>query len=291
MKGKMIIVCITLIVAIVIAASCSADRPENSGRDDTQSQGDTANQAVQQDDQNPDGTGKQNEQNPHDAAEEDKEETEVNTDNITINTQSSIRIEGSKIIYSDPYKRGKAANDADVVFITHAHYDHYDEPSLRNVVKADTTVVCPASMLSDVKGMNLGVKEVIGMKAGETEDVADGITAEAVPAYNLNKNFHPKSNGWVGYVITLDGVRYYAAGDTDALPELGDVKCDIAFVPVGGTYTMTASEAAGLVNRIKPAIAVPIHYGTIVGRAADADTFRDALDDDIKMVKKVEDAR
>lgn len=223
--------------------------------------------------------------------EDTEEDTEVNTDNITINTQSSIRIDGSKKIYVDPYKRKKASHDADIIFITHAHYDHYDEPSLRNAAKEDSVIVCPASMLADVKRLNISAGKVIGMSAGETEEVSPAIKAEAVPAYNLNKNFHPKANGWLGYIITMDGIRYYAAGDTDALPELEDVDCDIAFVPVGGTYTMTASEAAGLVNKIHPEIAVPIHYGTIVGRAADADTFKNALDKDIQVVKKVKDAR
>ena len=223
--------------------------------------------------------------------EDTEEDTEVNTDNITINTQSSIRIDGSKKIYVDPYKRKKASHDADIIFITHAHYDHFDEPSLRNAAREDSIIVCPASMLADVKRMNISAGKVIGMSAGETEEVSPAIKAEAVPAYNLNKNFHPKANGWLGYIITMDGIRYYAAGDTDALPELEDVDCDIAFVPVGGTYTMTASEAAGLVNKIHPEIAVPIHYGTIVGRAADADTFKNALDKDIQVVKKVEDAR
>ena len=223
--------------------------------------------------------------------EDTEEDTEVNTDNITINTQSSIRIDGSKKIYVDPYKRKKASHDADIIFITHAHYDHYDEPSLRNAAREDSIIVCPASMLADVKRMNISAGKVIGMSAGETEEVSPAIKAEAVPAYNLNKNFHPKANGWLGYIITMDGIRYYAAGDTDALPELEDVDCDIAFVPVGGTYTMTASEAAGLVNKIHPEIAVPIHYGTIVGRAADADTFKNALDKDIQVVKKVKDAR
>ena len=223
--------------------------------------------------------------------EDTKEDAEVNTDNITINTQSSIRIDGSKKIYVDPYKRKKASHDADIIFITHAHYDHFDEPSLRNAAREDSIIVCPASMLADVKRMNISAGKVIGMSAGETEEVSPAIKAEAVPAYNLNKNFHPKANGWLGYIITMDGIRYYTAGDTDALPELEDVDCDIAFVPVGGTYTMTASEAAGLVNKIHPEIAVPIHYGTIVGRAADADTFKNALDKDIQVVKKVEDAR
>ena len=144
-------------------------------------------------------------------------------------------------------------------------------------------------MKGSVEALGLG-KDLLTMGTGSWEEAGD-VTIEAVPAYNLNKNFHPKSNGWLGYVITMDGIRYYAAGDTDALPELENVGCDIAFVPIGGTYTMTAKEAAGLVNSIAPEIAIPIHYGTIVGKAADAETFRGALDSGIKTVMKVEDAK
>ncbi len=302
--------CITIFIIIAVMASmsmlasCGADAGGGPGQGAS---------SEQQSEQNPDGTEVQpgspdqdkqeDESQPEEPVdkteaagktvdtEDTQEDAEVNTDNITINTQSSIRIDGSKKIYVDPYKRKKASHDADIIFITHAHYDHYDEPSLRNAAKEDSIIVCPASMLADVKRMNISAGKIIGMSAGETEEVSPAINAEAVPAYNLNKNFHPKANGWLGYIITMDGIRYYAAGDTDALPELEDVDCDIAFVPVGGTYTMTASEAAGLVNKIHPEIAVPIHYGTIVGRAADADTFKNALDKDIQVVKKVEDAR
>lgn len=235
--------------------------------------------------------------NESEQTEETEQEEEMDireaVDNITINTQSSIRINGSKIIYVDPYKRKEAPHDADLILITHAHYDHFDEPSLRNVAGDDTIVICPESMKNEVAGLGVG-KSLLTAEAGKTVKPGDesyGVTVEAVPAYNLNKQFHPKSNGWLGYIITADGVRYYAAGDTDALPELEDVACDIAMVPAGGTYTMTASEAAGLVNRISPEYAIPIHYGTIVGTAADADTFRAAVDGGIKVVTKVEDAK
>lgn len=230
---------------------------------------------------------------PEDEPGKEEEAPEVKAedmlDRITVNTQSSIRIEGPKTIYVDPYKRAEAPHDADIVLITHAHYDHFDEPSLRNVVNDDTLIVCPDSMKGSVEVLGLG-KDLLTMGTGSWEEAGD-VTIEAVPAYNLNKNFHPKSNGWLGYIITMDGIRYYAAGDTDALPELGDVECDIAFVPIGGTYTMTAKEAADLVNSIAPEIAIPIHYGTIVGKAADAETFRGALDSGIKTVIKVEDAK
>lgn len=232
---------------------------------------------------------------PLEEARDNKQEAQkVNTDNITINTQSSIRIEGSKTIYIDPYKRTEAPHDADLILITHAHYDHFDEPSLRNVCGEKTFIICPDSMNVEVEHLDLKEKGRFAVgpdTVTKNMEGLEGITIEAVPAYNLNKNFHPKANGWVGYVIKMDGITYYAAGDTDALPELEGVKCDIAFVPVGGTYTMTAKEAAGLINKIKPEIAVPIHYGTIVGTAADADTFKAAVNSGIKVVTKVEDAK
>ena len=112
--------------------------------------------------------------------------------------------------------------------------------------------------------------------------MVQGIKFETIPAYNTNKTFHPKENGWVGYIITLDDIRYYIAGDTDITEENRKVKCDVAFVPVGGTYTMNYSEAAELVNIIKPKIAVPIHYGSVVGTKQDATTFTKLLHSSIK---------
>lgn len=304
-KHRMIIAIFILLLGILVLVSCGTSN------EDILDSGEKTDQAAQQAENNQDTeqeeqAADQQAEKPADEAgqdeekraeEEIQEETEVNTDNITINTQSSIRIEGSKTIYLDPFKRTETPHDADIIFITHDHYDHLDEPSFRNVANEDSVIVCPKSMLTEVVRMNARERtdnadgDIIGMTAGDTAEVAEGITVKAVPAYNLNKNFHPKSNGWLGYIITMDGVRYYAAGDTDALPELESVECDIAFVPVGGTYTETAAEAAGLVNKIHPAYAIPIHYGTIVGRSADADTFGAALDEDIKMVKKVEDAK
>ncbi len=217
-----------------------------------------------------------------------EEKPEVNMDNITINTQSSIRIDGSLTVYIDPYNRSEKTADADVVLITHSHYDHYDVESIKNVLGPDALIICPESMLDDV--LSLGLKaDVTTLTVGPVFR-KEGISVEGVPAYNVKKKFHPKKKGWLGYIITMDGVRYYAAGDTDALDELKDIRCDVAFVPVGGKYTMTAEEAADLVNSIAPEYAVPIHYGSIVGKKTDADTFAEAVNEGITVVKKVEDA-
>ena len=126
----------------------------------------------------------------------------------------------------------------------------------------------------------IGDAELILLTPGDQQDI-DGITIQAVPAYNRLKPFHPKRNGWNGYVVTMDGVRYYVAGDTDAMKELSSVSCDVALVPVGGTYTMTAKEAAKLINEIKPLVAIPTHYGSIVGKPEDAEVFRKYVDPEI----------
>ena len=129
------------------------------------------------------------------------------------------------------------------------------------------------------KGIN---KNAVITVESNKEYMVHGIKFETIPAYNTNKTFHPKENDWVGYIITLDGIRYYIAGDTDITEENRKVKCDVAFVPVGGTYTMNYSEAAELVNIIKPKIAVPIHYGSVVGTKQDATNFIKLLHSSIK---------
>ena len=129
------------------------------------------------------------------------------------------------------------------------------------------------------KGIN---KNAVITVESNKEYMVQGIKFETIPAYNTNKTFHPKENDWVGYIITLDGIRYYIAGDTDITEENRKVKCDVAFVPVGGTYTMNYSEAAELVNIIKPKIAVPIHYGSVVGTKQDATDFIKLLHPSIK---------
>jgi L-ascorbate metabolism protein UlaG (beta-lactamase superfamily) len=200
----------------------------------------------------------------------------MNTANITVNTQSSIRIDGSKVLYFDPFQIASQSHDADLVFITHSHYDHFDPESVGKVSKADTVFIAPAGMEQEIRKA-AGDAELILMEPGDTRDVS-GISVKTVPAYNRLKPFHPKRNGWCGYVVTMDGGRYYVAGDTDAINELSSVKCDVALVPIGGTYTMNAKDAAKLVNEIRPAVVIPTHYGSIVGKPEDARAFRKYVD-------------
>ena len=202
-------------------------------------------------------------------------------ENIEVLYHSSIRIEKEKIIYIDPYKINKNYNDADIIFVTHDHYDHYSEEDIDKVKKENTVIVVPEGLLT--KLINKGIKQenIITVKPNNKYKV-EGIEIETIPAYNIEKQFHPKANNWVGYIIDIKGIKYYIAGDTDITEENKKVKCDVAFVPVGGTYTMNYKEAAALVNEIKPKIAVPIHYGSVVGTAEDANKFIKLLDKEIQ---------
>ena len=202
-------------------------------------------------------------------------------ENIEVLYHSSIRINKDKIIYIDPFKIDKNYNDADIVFITHDHYDHYSEKDIDKVINKNTTIIIPEELLTKLlrKGIN---KNAIITVEPNVKYMVQGIKFETIPAYNTNKSFHPKENDWVGYIITLNDIRYYVAGDTDITEENRKVKCDVAFVPVGGTYTMDFKEAAQLINEIQPKIAVPIHYGSVIGTKQDASDFIKLLHPNIK---------
>ena len=202
-------------------------------------------------------------------------------ENIEVLYHSSIRINKEKIIYIDPFKINKNYNDADIIFITHDHYDHYSEDDIDKVRKFNSIFVIPDDLLPKLLEKGINQENIFTLDSGDTE-IIDGIKVEAVPAYNTNKPFHPKENNWLGYIIEIKGVRYYIAGDTDITEENKKVKCDVAFVPVGGTYTMDFKEAASLINEIKPKIAIPIHYGSIVGTEQDAIDFIRLLHPEIK---------
>lgn len=189
---------------------------------------------------------------------------------ITVNAQSSIRIGGDQVLYFDPFRITDARKDADIVFITHPHFDHFSPADIVRVCKPETVFIAPESMAAELKAA--GITEPVLMKPGEIKTIS-GIAVETVPAYNISKQFHPKQNGWLGYIVTVGGKRIYAAGDTDATKEAAAVQCDIALIPIGGTYTMNPAEAAELVNRMRPQIVIPIHYGTIVGNPGDGAAF------------------
>lgn len=199
---------------------------------------------------------------------------------IEVLCHSSIKINKEKIIYIDPFKIQKEYKDADIIMITHSHYDHFSEEDI-NKVKKDNTKICITKDLEE-RTLNLGFsKENILIVEPNKKYNIEEIKFETIPAYNISKQFHPKENNWVGYIIEINNIKYYIAGDTDITKENKNVKCDVAFVPVGGTYTMNSKEAAELVNIIKPKVAVPVHYGTIVGTKEDAENFAKILDEHI----------
>lgn len=187
----------------------------------------------------------------------------------------SFRLDGSVTVYIDPWKLPAGQPRADVILVTHEHFDHFSPDDIDRIAGPDTVVVGPASVTGQVRG-----RETLTVAPGDRADVR-GIEVLAVPAYNLDKfrapgqPYHPREAGYVGYVVTLDGVRYYHSGDTDAIPEMADVHCDVALLPVGGKFTMTWEEAAGACELIDTAAAVPMHYADIVGDVRDAERFRD----------------
>lgn len=201
---------------------------------------------------------------------------------IKVLCHNSIKFNKGKVIYFDPFKIEENFNDADVIFITHDHYDHYSEEDITKVIKGDTIIVAPEDLEDKLLKKGFERENIIMVIPNESYAVK-GISFKTIPAYNVNKQFHPKENKWVGYILELEGTTYYIAGDTDITDENRKVECDVAFVPVGGTYTMDYEEAAKLINEIKPKIAVPTHYGVIVGSKKDGENFSKLVNKDIEV--------
>ena len=210
------------------------------------------------------------------------------TDMIDVLTHSSIRIRSEKgVIYVDPFKIAEDSHDADYVFVTHEHFDHFSPGDIEKAAKEETVLIVPESMKAKAEKETGGKYTLITVFPGQTMEL-DDFSFETVPAYNRLKPFHPRGAGWVGYVFDLGEERIYVAGDTDLTVEARQVRCDIALVPVGGTYTMNAKQAAELVNAIRPSAAIPTHYGSVTGSAGDAETFAAAVDPDISVEIKMQ---
>ena len=207
-------------------------------------------------------------------------------DKITVNTQSSIKIKDNKIIYFDPFKITDKLNDADIIFITHDHYDHLDIESINNVKKDDTLLVIPSSIIGKIENNLFQENKIIMVNPNEEYEIL-GYKVKTIPSYNINKKFHPKENKYVGYIITINNEDIYIAGDTDITEEMANVECDIALIPIGGTFTCTYEEAAEFINKIKPKYVIPIHYGSIVGSLSDGEKFQKLIEPDTKCVIKI----
>lgn len=191
-------------------------------------------------------------------------------DAFTWYTQASFRWRnGDQTVFIDPW-RVVDGGKADLVFVTHAHFDHFRPDEIAALRRPDTVVVAPRDIAAELPG------PVRAVAPGDAFEI-DGVAVQVVPAYNVAPDrlqHHPKANGWVGYVLSSNGVTWFHAGDTDHVPELDAVRADAAFLPIGGTYTMDAREAAGLAKAIAPDVAVPMHFGFVVGTPEDADVFR-----------------
>lgn len=188
----------------------------------------------------------------------------------------TFKIVGEKVIYTDPFNI-KKKDTADIILITHEHFDHCSPGDVKALQGPKTVIVATPDCAKKLSG---NIKTV---RAGDKITV-EGIEIEAVPSYNTNKNFHPKDNDWVGYIFTVQGQRIYLAGDTDYIPEMKNFKVDIALLPVSGTYVMTAQEAVKAALDINPRIAIPMHYDSIVGTKDDAKTFANGLKGKIEVV-------
>ena len=197
-------------------------------------------------------------------------------ENIHWMGHDTFKITGKKVIYTDPFKI-KERDKADIILITHEHYDHCSPDDISMVQGPDTTIVATSDCRKKLSG------KVKFVKPGDKINIS-GVELEVVPAYNTNKQFHTKDKGWVGYIFTLEGQRIYIAGDTDYIPEMKDFKADIALLPVSGTYVMTAEEAVRAALDIRPKIAIPMHYDSIVGTKDDAKRFAAGLKGKIEVV-------
>ncbi len=206
-------------------------------------------------------------------------------ENIELIAQSAIRIKNqdNKVIYFDPFKLGvNYNNDADLIYITHSHFDHFSPEDILKIKKEETKIIAPEDLREQIEKIGFDESNVLLVKPNNKYNIED-IEFCTIPAYNINKDFHKKEFNWVGYIVNIDGERIYVAGDTDNTEEARNVKCDIACIPIGGTYTMTYEEAADLINTIYPKVAIPTHYKTIVGSVQDAQEFKEKIAENIEV--------
>lgn len=193
---------------------------------------------------------------------------------------ASFKIDNEITIYIDPFHIVRE-DTADLILITHDHYDHCSSEDLDKVSGKETIIIAPPNCDSSIG------RDFRKVKPGDRIEIR-GVIIDVVPAYNLGKKFHPKEKGGVGYILTMDGVHIYHAGDTDIIPDMEKIRADIALLPVGGTYTMNAEEAAQAADMIKPKIAIPMHYGSTIGGNEDAEEFKKKCSCEVKILGKEE---
>lgn len=187
-----------------------------------------------------------------------------------------FRIDTDKIIYIDPFQIAEGPK-ADIILISHEHFDHCSPEDIAKIQKPETVIITEKQSAKKLSG------DIRVVTPNETVEI-DGVRIETVPSYNTDKDFHPQSNNWLGFIIEVDGVRIYHTGDADFIPEMKQIKTDIALLPVSGTYVMTAQQAVEAALALKPKLAIPMHYGSIVGSEEDAVSFKNALEGKIEVL-------
>jgi len=198
---------------------------------------------------------------------------------------SGFLIKSNKVVYIDPYGIKDGNEPADIILITHSHYDHCSLSDMQKIIKEGTKIVAPPDCQSTITKLDAPV-DIILIEPGQEIEIRD-FKISAFPSYNIDKHFHPKEEEWVGYVIKNDGVIIYHSGDTDVIPEMQKLtgykqqdKEFIALLPVGGRFTMNAEEAAEAAKIIKPTLAIPMHWGSVIGSEKDAKEFVELCSDE-----------
>ena len=180
-------------------------------------------------------------------------------------------------IYIDPYKIENETHNAKYIFVTHSHYDHLSIEDIEKVRNEDTIFFLTPDCKEKLLDIGVSEKRIVCVAPNEIYKFGK-IEVNVIAAYNVDKEYHPKENNWVGYLIKIQGVSYYIMGDTDQNEDNENIKCDVLFVPIGGTYTMDYKQAAEYTNLIKPKYVIPIHFNSIVGKKEDSDKFAKLLD-------------
>ena len=202
-------------------------------------------------------------------------------ENVNLFKHNSIKIINNNLnIYIDPFRIDVVSNDADIIFITHSHYDHFSIDDIMNIKKDTTKIVSTKDTYKEIKNY-FKDEDIIIVEPNKSYNIL-GINFSTVRAYNVNKEYHPIENDWVGYILNIDEKKYYIMGDTDVNEDNSNIECDVLFIPIGGKFTMDYKEAADYTNSINPSVVIPTHYGLVVGDVDLGEKFKELINFNIE---------